>query len=204
VSSEVIIATSVQAAAKAEWKPRDMRVYRFGEFVFDSSSGELRKGASRTRLRPQPAALLGYLLQHSGEVVTREELRRLLWPDGTYVQFDHGLNSCIKQIRAALADKRLRPRYLETLPRRGYRFTHPVMLDDGRGSAAPSADFHLTGTVRVLGRQLRVEIQLSDHSDDAQVWASSFTRELNDASDANADIGKRIVDSLAQRRPSNQ
>jgi DNA-binding winged helix-turn-helix (wHTH) protein len=99
-----------------------MPVYEFGEFVFDASSGELRKGRHSVRLRPQPAAVLGYLLEHPGEVVAREELRRVLWPDGTFVAFDDGLNSCIKQVRAALSDHRSTPCYLETIPRRGYRF----------------------------------------------------------------------------------
>ena len=98
------------------------RIYRFGEFVFDPLSGELRVGARRVRLRPQPALVLAYLLQYAGELVSREELRRLLWPNGTFVQFDDGLNSCIKQVRAALDDARVDPRYVETVPRRGYRF----------------------------------------------------------------------------------
>ena len=98
------------------------RIYRFGEFVFDPRSGELRKGARRVRLRPQPTLVLEYLLQCAGELVSREELRRLLWPNGTFVQFDDGLNSCIKQVRAALSDARADPRYVETVTRRGYRF----------------------------------------------------------------------------------
>ncbi|MBA2257695.1 MAG: winged helix-turn-helix domain-containing protein [Acidobacteria bacterium] len=173
-----------------------MRVFRFGEFVFDTNSGELRKGSSRTRLRPQPAVLLAYFLQHTETVVTRDELRRLLWPDGTYVQFDHGLNSCIKQIRAALSDERLRPRYLETLPRRGYRFTQAVVA--ASSNAAVPADFGLSGTVRVTERQLHVEMQLYDAADEAHVWTSCFTTDLNDALDPRRDIGTRIIDALVR------
>ena len=103
-----------------------MPVYRFGEFVLDTRSGELRRGSYRVRLRPQPAAVLEYLLQRPGDVVSRSDLRDVLWPDGTFVHFDHGLNSCIKQLRAALLDSRSAPRFLETLPRRGYRFIGPV------------------------------------------------------------------------------
>ena len=103
-----------------------MPVYEFGEFVFDTSSGEVRNGSYRVRLRPQPSLLLEYLLRHPGQVVGREELRRVLWPDGVFVHFDHGLNSCMKQVRAALSDRRSAPRYVETIPRRGYRFIGPI------------------------------------------------------------------------------
>ena len=178
-----------------------MRVFRFGEFVFDTNSGELRKGSSRTRLRPQPAVLLAYFLEHTGTVVTREELRRLLWPDGTYVQFDHGLNSCIKQIRAALSDERLRPRFLETLPRRGYRFTQAVSAETPGGPTG-SADFGLSGTVRVTERQLHIEMQLHDAADDAHVWTSCFTTDLNDLLDPRRDIGTRIIDALVRHASS--
>jgi DNA-binding winged helix-turn-helix (wHTH) protein len=110
----------------------DMPVYEFGEFVFDTSSGEIRRGSDRVRLRPQPSMVLEYLVQHPGKVIAREELRRVVWPDGIFVHFDHGLNSCIKQVRAALSDRRKAPRYLETIPRRGYRFIGAV--SDGRPS----------------------------------------------------------------------
>jgi DNA-binding winged helix-turn-helix (wHTH) protein len=81
-------------------------VYRFGVFEFDSATGELRKTARRVRLRLQPARALEHLLRRHGELVSRQELQRVIWPDGTFVHFDHGLNSCMKQIRAALGDSR--------------------------------------------------------------------------------------------------
>src|SRR5687767_5593525 len=109
-----------------------MPIYRFGDFEIDSRSGELRRQGCRVRLRPQPAAVLQYLVERPYELVSRQEIRELLWPDGTFVQFDDGLNSCIKQIRAALRDDRARPHYVETLSRRGYRFIAPVeAADDG-------------------------------------------------------------------------
>ena len=113
-----------------------MPVYRFGEFVLDTRSGELRRGSYRVRLRPQPAAVLEYLLQRPGDVVSRSDLRDVLWPEGTFVHFDHGLNSCIKQLRAALLDSRSAPRFLETLPRRGYRFIGPVAASQALREAA--------------------------------------------------------------------
>jgi DNA-binding winged helix-turn-helix (wHTH) protein len=99
-----------------------MPLYRFDGFEFDSATGELDRDGRRVRLRPQPARVLEHLLVRQGELVSREELRRAIWPDGTYVHFDHGLNSCIKQIRAALADRKQAPRYIETLVKRGFRF----------------------------------------------------------------------------------
>jgi len=96
--------------------------YRFGVFELDAESGELTKSGSRVRLRPQPCAVLLHLLGKPGELVTRADLQRRLWPEGTHVHYDQGLNSCIKQVRAALGDNPQRPRYIETLSRRGYRF----------------------------------------------------------------------------------
>jgi DNA-binding winged helix-turn-helix (wHTH) protein/tetratricopeptide (TPR) repeat protein len=101
-------------------------VFRFGSFELDGRSGELRKNAELVKLSPQPVKLLALLAQHSGEVVTRDEIRRQLWAEGTFVDFDQGLNFCIRQIREALGDEATSPRYVETLPRRGYRFLMPV------------------------------------------------------------------------------
>jgi DNA-binding winged helix-turn-helix (wHTH) protein len=110
-----------------------MALYSFGVFRFDTRTGEVRNAVGRTCLRPQPSRVLAYLVERRGECVSRDELRGVLWPDGTFVQFDHGLNSCIKQIRAALGDSRRSPRYVETLVKRGYRFVAPVQ---GAGRSA--------------------------------------------------------------------
>ena len=101
--------------------------YRFGEFGFDPASGELTKegGAGITRLQPQVASLLTALLEKPGTVVLRAELQARLWPDTT-VDFDDGLNFCVRQLRLALGDEAGAPRYVETLARRGYRFIAPV------------------------------------------------------------------------------
>jgi DNA-binding winged helix-turn-helix (wHTH) protein len=105
-----------------------MAVYRFGAFEFDSATGELQTVGGRVRLRPQPARVLEQLLQRPGELVSRSDLQRAIWPDGTFVHFDDGLSSCMKQIRAALGGRRLGPGYIETLVRRGFRFTAPVTV----------------------------------------------------------------------------
>lgn len=98
----------------------------FGACEFDPASGELRRDGRFVRLRPQPAAILAYLAAQRGRVVSRDDLRQHLWGNTVHVRFDLGLNSCMKQIRRALADDRRSPKYIETLWRRGYRFLPPV------------------------------------------------------------------------------
>lgn len=99
-----------------------MARYRFGVFELDAESGELSRDGRKVRLRPQPCAVLLHLIGKPGELVRRADLQRRLWPEGTHVHYEQGLNSCIKQVRAALGDNPRRPRYIETLSRRGYRF----------------------------------------------------------------------------------
>jgi DNA-binding winged helix-turn-helix (wHTH) protein/TolB-like protein len=98
----------------------------FGLFEFDSVDGTLSREGVPVRLQPQPARVLALLVERAGTVVTREELRRQVWSDGTFVDFERGLNFCIAQIRSALGDSAESPRFVETLPRRGYRFIAPV------------------------------------------------------------------------------
>jgi eukaryotic-like serine/threonine-protein kinase len=95
---------------------------RFGPFELDVRSGELRRNGTTVRLQPQPFKVLAVLACRPGEVVTREELQAEVWPAGTFVDFEQSLNFCVRQIRAALGDNAISPRYLETLPRRGYRW----------------------------------------------------------------------------------
>ncbi len=95
---------------------------RFGPFEVDLHSGELFRDSIRLKLQPQPIQVLGILLEHPGELVTRDELRKRLWPEDTFVDFEQGLNTAIKKLRLALGDEAETPRYIETLPRRGYRF----------------------------------------------------------------------------------
>ncbi len=99
---------------------------RFGEFELELGSGELRKDGSLVKLQPQPLKVLALLAANAGRLVTREEIQRAVWDGETFVDFEHGLNFCIKQIRTALGDNAQAPLYIETLPRRGYRFIAPV------------------------------------------------------------------------------
>jgi DNA-binding winged helix-turn-helix (wHTH) protein len=110
-------------------------IVRFGEFTLDRATGELTRYGRRVPLQDQPARLLTHLATHHGELVTRETLQHLLWPEGTFVEFSSGLNVSISKIRNALGDAAAHPRFIETLPKRGYRFIAPVIPD-----AAPAAD----------------------------------------------------------------
>ncbi len=111
---------------------QDGSVVRFGVFAADLRAGELYKSGVRVKLQGQPFQVLAMLLERPGEVVSREELQRRVWPEGTFVDFDHGLSTAIKKIRDALSDDAETPRYIETIPRRGYRFLMPVL-----GAAPP-------------------------------------------------------------------
>lgn len=103
---------------------------RFGVFELDLRAGELRKNGLRVRLQQQPFEVLAMLLEHPGEVVSREELKKKLWPADTFVDFDHGLNKAINKIRGALGDSAESPRFVETVARRGYRFLAEVRVGD--------------------------------------------------------------------------
>jgi TolB-like protein/DNA-binding winged helix-turn-helix (wHTH) protein/tetratricopeptide (TPR) repeat protein len=101
-------------------------LFRFAAFEVDTRAGELKKHGLRIRLQEQPFQVLAMLLAHPGDVVTREEIRQRLWSQDTFVDFDHSLNTAINKLREALSDSAENPRYIETLPRRGYRFIAPV------------------------------------------------------------------------------
>jgi TolB-like protein/DNA-binding winged helix-turn-helix (wHTH) protein len=113
---------------------RHTSIIRFGVFEVDLRSGELRKNGLRIRLQEQPFQVLVTLLSRPGEIVSREELRDRIWPEGTFVCFDYALNTAIKKVRVALSDDACVPRYIETIPRRGYRFI---------GDVRPVADLHV-------------------------------------------------------------
>lgn len=105
---------------------RRSRRLRFGEFEFEPATRELRGPNGTVRLQPQPARLLQLLLENGGEVVSRDQVRRRLWAEEIHVAFDQSMNTCVKRIRSALDDSAEAPRYIETLPRLGYRFLAPV------------------------------------------------------------------------------
>src|SRR6185369_8179132 len=104
----------------------DDGLIRFGEFELEPMTGELRKAGLPVKLQPQPLRVLVLLASNPGELVTREEIQQAIWEGVTFADFEHGLNFCIKQIRAALGDNAQAPRFIETLPRRGYRFIAAV------------------------------------------------------------------------------
>jgi TolB-like protein/DNA-binding winged helix-turn-helix (wHTH) protein/Tfp pilus assembly protein PilF len=113
---------------------------RFGSFELDPASGELRKAGIRIKLEDQPFRLLAMLAAHPGEVLNREELRAALWPDDTYVEFDGSLTRAINKVRTALGDTAANPRFVETLPRRGYRFVAPVSLMPATETSLPPGE----------------------------------------------------------------
>ena len=116
--------------------PVSPNAIRFGLFEADLSSGELRKRGRKIPLQDQPFRVLTLLLQRPGELVNREDFQRSLWPGDTFVEFDEGLNKAIQKLRQALDDSSDNPRFIETLPRRGYRFIAPVDRTAAEASAA--------------------------------------------------------------------
>jgi DNA-binding winged helix-turn-helix (wHTH) protein len=106
--------------------------FRFGVFELDPQAGELRKNGMKVRLQGQPVEILVILLERPGETVTREELQEKLWPADTFVDFEQGLNNAMNRLRAALDDNAQVPRYVETVPRRGYRFIASVSFRSDR------------------------------------------------------------------------
>jgi TolB-like protein/DNA-binding winged helix-turn-helix (wHTH) protein/Tfp pilus assembly protein PilF len=130
---------------------------RFGAYEFDLRSGELRKHGIRIKLQEQPSQILAILLEHRGEMVTREQLQHRLWPSDTFVDFDHSLNTAVMRLREVLSDSSENPRFIETLPRRGYRFLAPVEekpasvneptpVQSGEVGASQSADSKVDST----------------------------------------------------------
>ncbi len=106
--------------------PNPVRRYRFGIFEVDAATGELRRKGIRVKLNAQPFQVLLMLLERPGQLLARDEISRELWTDGTFVDYEHGVNSAVNRIREALGDTANNPRFVETLARRGYRFVAPV------------------------------------------------------------------------------
>jgi len=125
--------------------PADLpRLLRFGQFELDLRTAEIFKEGKRIKLQEQPCQVLALLIERPGELVSREELRKKLWPNDTFVDFDHGVNIAINKLRDALGDSPEKPRFIETLPRRGYRFIAPVSAPKTSGDGVPSA--HVTSS----------------------------------------------------------
>ena len=117
---------------------------RFGTYEVDLRLGELRKNGIRVKLTGQPFQILVILLEHPGDLVTREQLQRRLWPSDTFVDFDSGLNAAINRVREALGDSAENPRFVETLPRRGYRFIAPLIDSRPTSATLPAAESNVS------------------------------------------------------------
>ncbi len=134
---------------------------RFGLFEADLKTRELRKSGVKIKLNEQPFQVLALLLEHPGEVVTREEIQTRLWPADTFVDFDVSLNGAVKRLRQALGDESDNPRFIETLYRRGYRFIAPVSIPSSEPASraeptngSPTFSSHLPGAIRMRGMEL--------------------------------------------------
>ncbi|MFN0172481.1 MAG: winged helix-turn-helix domain-containing tetratricopeptide repeat protein [Bryobacteraceae bacterium] len=125
------------------------RIFRFGVFELDPASAELRRNGVKIKLQKQPSEVLAMLLERRGEIVTREELREKLWPGQTFVDFDLGLNKAVRKVREALGDSAQAPRYVETLPQRGYRFIAPLAGAAPASSRRPRAFYAACGAAGV-------------------------------------------------------
>ena len=122
-----------------------MSGWRFGLYEFDPQTHELRREGAFIHLQAQPAQVLACLLAHAGEVVTREQLRQVVWGGETFVDFERGLNFCISQVRSALRDEPASPIYIQTVPKQGYRFIAPVLPANGLHSAPAAEKAAATG-----------------------------------------------------------
>jgi TolB-like protein/Tfp pilus assembly protein PilF len=149
---------------------------RFGSFELDARSRELRTGTTVVRLQEQPFEILRLMLERPGQVVTREELRQRLWPEGTFVDFEHSLNAAIKRLRAALGDDAENPRFIETVPRRGYRFIAP-MQDASRGPQG-SAPHVRTGSAPHLLRLAVLPFTNLGEDAGQEYFADGLTEEM--------------------------
>jgi DNA-binding winged helix-turn-helix (wHTH) protein len=133
--------------------------FRFEGFHLDVRTGELRRDKTKLRVADQALQILALLVKQAGEVVTREELKAALWPDNTTVEFDHSINTAINRLRQALGDSAEKPRLIETLPRRGYRFIAPVEADNN--SARTTDAVVAEGVLPEAGSKRRRSILLS-------------------------------------------
>ena len=127
-------------------------IFAFGAFELDSRSGELRKHGLKIRLPDQPLQVLLLLLERPGEIVTRDEIQRRLWPTDTFVNFDTGLSSAVRKLRDAVGDSAERPQFIETVPRRGYRFIAPVKSAADHLPKAPAMSTSTSTGTRVRAR----------------------------------------------------
>src|SRR5271155_1495231 len=131
---------------------------RFGLFEADLVRGTLSRQGTRLRLQVQPFRILALLLQQPGEIVTREQCRQTLWPEGTHVNFDGSLNAALKKLRAALQDEAENPRFIETVPRQGYRFLVPIQIINDATASVQDGRLSRVGSGVEVRLHLRPEI----------------------------------------------
>jgi DNA-binding winged helix-turn-helix (wHTH) protein/Tfp pilus assembly protein PilF len=183
---------------------RGRRSLRFGNYEIDRDARELRRSGRRVPLQIQPFAILEILAERSGEVVTREHLRSKIWPSTVYVDFDHGLNNAITRLRRALGDSAESPRYLETLPRVGYRFLCPVEKDEAPAPAPSQVPIRRHDTMR-LATAAAIAIGVVLLSFGAMRWAGQPAKDRGARAEMTAnqearDAYRRGVELFEQRR----
>jgi len=143
-----------------ERAPSRLRVLKFGVFEVDLNAGELRKAGMRQKLAGQPFQVLQLLLEHPQEIVTREELQHRIWPKDTFVDYDLALKKAVNRVREALGDSVNSPRFIETIPRRGYRFIAPLAGNGVASSVVESPTEAVATDTRRSRRALRISIAL--------------------------------------------
>src|SRR6266436_4925433 len=212
----------------AESLSSSRRILRFGTFEVNLRSGELRKGGVRIKLHGQPFEVLAMLLERPGQVVTREELRLRLWPTDTFVNFDHGVNTAINKLREALGDSADNPRFVETLPRRGYRLLAGVEGQDratapevvlpvgvtGRRAVARYAkqaidpltvarelnvQVIVEGSIQKFGQRLRLHAQVWNAADGSTLLTVKHDSEMADLFGVQDKIADAVARALGAR-----
>jgi DNA-binding winged helix-turn-helix (wHTH) protein/TolB-like protein len=136
-------------------------LYKFGTFEFDGDSGELRRNGRAVSIEPQPAKALALLLSKAGDIVTREELRDAVWGADTHVDFDRGIAYCMSQIRSALGDLAENPRFVQTIPKRGFKFVAPVAAPEAAYDIRPAETFNKWITIPLVLALLAVAVGLA-------------------------------------------
>src|SRR5271154_1827253 len=145
-------------------------IVRFGLFEVDLGRSTLTRQGVRLRIQEQPFRILELLLRQSGEIVTREELRRALWPEGTHVNFDGSLNAALKKLRAALQDDAENPRFIETVPKQGYRFVAPLHIVSNAEPAAAQPITELQNDGNSIEVRLRLNPELASEAARTAQW----------------------------------
>ncbi|MBK5256548.1 MAG: winged helix-turn-helix domain-containing protein [Vicinamibacteria bacterium] len=184
------------------------QIFRFGIFELDVTTGELRRDGRLIHLRHQPAQVLRLLLERAGTLVTRTEITGALWPDDLDVDVEQGLNHCMKEIRAALGDRSESPRFVQTLPRRGYRFLGEVHdyrpqcreeslakeAAEERAPVAPRPE-SLAAADDPSGHpevRVRVKVLITRPDDDAVLWSETYERRASDVNRIEGDLTSGI------------